>query len=207
MSVTDGIVYQKGNFQRFEDQSIIVSPYTSRPHEVHVGIVTTESVVNSSIDTTLLDNASGYNNENAPGADRLKLSPVLTVKTTTEADSSNNFLSLVKFQNGQRISQNQKPVLSDLSDEMASRTYEESGDYVVDPYVVSTEGIVGTGGANNLSIVVGAGVGYVKGHRFQTIGPSRVKAQKGTTFTNAVAQSVSVNFGHYIQVKELKGEF
>ena len=207
MSVTDGIVYQKGNFQRFEDQSIIVSPYTSRPHEVHVGIVTTESVVNSSIDTTLLDNASGYNNENAPGADRLKLAPVLTVKTTTEADSSNNFLSLVKFQNGQRISQNQKPVLSDLSDEMASRTYEESGDYVVDPFVVSTEGIVGTGGANNLSIVVGAGVGYVKGHRFQTIGPSRVKAQKGTTFTNAVAQSVSVNFGHYIQVKELKGEF
>jgi len=207
MKVSDGIVYQKGAFQRFEEQDIIVSSYTNRPHELSVGIVTTEAVVNSSIDTTLLDNASGYNNENAPGADRLKLSPVLTVNTTTVADTSNNFLSLVKFQNGQRISQNQKPVLSSMADELANRTFEESGDYVVDPFVVSTEGIAGNSGNTQLSIVVGTGKGYVKGHRFETIGTTRVKLPKAISSTNAAAQAVSVNFGHFVQVKELKGQF
>jgi hypothetical protein len=207
MKVSDGVVYQKGNFQRFEEQDIIVSPYTNRPHDVVVGVVTTESVVNSSIDTSLLDNASGYTNENAPGADRLKLTPVLTVNTLAAVEASNNYLSLVKFQNGQRIAQNQKPVLADMSDEFARRTYEESGDYVVDPFIVSTEGIAGSTGANNLSVVVGRGKGYVRGYRFETVGTTRVTVKKATTFTNAASQSVSVNFGHHINVNELKGEF
>ena len=207
MKVSDGTVYQKGVFQRFEDQDIIVSPYTSRPHNLVVGIVTTESVVNSSIDTTLLDNAAGYNNQNAPGADRLKLKPILTVNTTAVVETSNNFLSLVKFQNGQRIQQNQAPVMATLGDELAKRTYEESGDYVIDPFVVSTEGIAGSTGLDKISAVVGTGKGYVKGHRFETIGTTRVPVKKAKTFTNAIAQSVSVNFGHHINVTELKGEF
>ena len=91
MSVDDCIVFQKGFFQRFPEQSIIVSKYTNRPNDTIVGIQTTESTVNNSVDTSLLDNASGFANENAPGADRLKLDPVLVVNTTTNAEASNNF--------------------------------------------------------------------------------------------------------------------
>jgi len=205
MKVEDGIIFQKGNFQRFAAQDIIVSPYTRRPHEVSVGVVTTEAVVNSSIDTTLLDNASGYSNENAPGADRLQLTPVLTVNTTAVVEASNNFLQLVKFQNGQKVSMNQSPVLGDMSDELATRTYEESGDYVVDPFVISTEELVGN--TTHLSAVVGAGIGYVKGRRFQTVGPTRVPIKKADTTVTATGQSVSVNYGQYIKIDETMGHF
>ena len=205
MKVEDGVIFQKGNFQRFAAQDIIVSPYTNRPHEVSVGVVTNEAVVNSSIDTTLLDNASGYSNENAPGADRLKLTPVLTVNTTAVVEASNNFLQLVKFQNGQKIAMNQEPVLGSMSDELATRTYEESGDYVVDPFVISTEEIVAN--TTHLNAVVGAGIGYVKGRRFQTVGPTRVPIAKATTTAIAAGQSLSVNYGQYIKVDELMGHF
>jgi hypothetical protein len=205
MKVEDGIIFQKGNFQRFAAQDIIVSPYTKRPHEVSVGVVTTEAVVNSSIDTTLLDNASGYSNENAPGADRLSLTPKLTVNTTAIVEASNNFLQLVKFQNGQKVSMNQEPVLGDMSDELATRTYEESGDYVVDPFVISTEELVGN--TTHLSAVVGAGIGYVKGRRFQTVGPTRVPIKKADTSVVATNQSVSVNYGQYIKIDETMGHF
>lgn len=205
MKVEDGVIFQKGNFQRFEAQDIIVSPYTSRPHEVSVGVVTTEAVVNSSIDTSLLDNASGYSNENAPGADRLKLTPTLSVNTTELAEASNNFLQLVKFQNGQRIQMNQEPVLGGMSDELATRTFEESGDYVVDPFVIGTEEIVGN--TTHFNAVVGAGIGYVRGRRFQTVGPTRVSIEKATSTAQASGQSLSVNFGHYIKVNELMGHF
>ena len=205
MKVEDGIVFQKGNFQRFAEQDIIVSPYTRRPHEVSVGVVTNEAVVNSSIDTTLLDNASGYSNENAPGADRLKLTPSLTVNTTAVAESSNNFLSLVKFQNGQKIQMNQEPVLGSMSDELANRTFEESGDYVVEPFVVSTEEIVSN--TSHFNAVVGAGIGYVRGRRFQTVGPTRIPVKKASTSTTASNQTVSVNYGHYIKINESMGHF
>lgn len=205
MKVEDGVIFQKGNFQRFATQDIIVSPYTKRPHEVSVGVVTSESVVNSSVDTTLLDNASGYSNENAPGADRLKLQPVLTVNTTAIAESSNNFLQLVKFQNGQKIAMNQQPVLGQMGEELANRTYEESGDYVVDPFSISTEGI--SGNTTHLSGVVGAGIGYVRGRRFQTVGPTRISIPKATANTSKPSQTVSASFGHYVIVNELVGQF
>ena len=59
MSVGDGVIFQKGVFLKFDEQNVIVSKYTNRPHERTVGITTTEATVNSSVDTTLLDNASG----------------------------------------------------------------------------------------------------------------------------------------------------
>ena len=143
MSVDDGIVFQKGFFQRFPEQSIIVSKYTNRPNDTIVGIQTTESTVNNSVDTSLLDNASGFANENAPGADRLKLDPVLVVNTTTNAEASNNFLKIAEFKYGSVVHKNQSAVLSSLGDALAARTYEESGDYVVEPFQLSTEEIVG----------------------------------------------------------------
>ena len=103
MSIGDGVIFQKGIFQRFEEQSVIVSKYTNRPHERTVGIVTTETTVNSSVDSTLLDNASGFANEKAPGADRLQLKPTLVANSKAIADASNNFLKVAEFQYGAPI--------------------------------------------------------------------------------------------------------
>ena len=205
MSVADGIIFQKGNFQRFEDQSIIVSPYTNRPHELSVGFSTVESIVNNNTDASLLDNASGYANENAPGAHRLKLTPTLVVNTTSNAKASNNFLSIVRFESGLPVETNHDAKYSSFGDIMAKRTYEESGDYVVDSFSIGTEEIVGN--TTHFSVVVGSGTAYVRGSRFQTVNPSRLSVKKASTFANIENQTISQNYGQYVKVNELVGQF
>ena len=204
MSVDDGIVFQKGFFQRFPEQSIIVSKYTNRPNDTIVGIKTTESTVNNSVDTSLLDNASGFANENAPGADRLKLDPILVVNTTTNAEASNNFLKIAEFKYGSVVHKNQSAVLSSLGDAIASRTYEESGDYVVEPFQLSTEEIVGN--TTHISTTVGQGIGYIQGKRFELTGTTRVELPKATIATSKT-QQVSANYGNFVKVNEVSGEF
>ena len=67
MKVQDGVIFQKGTFQRFAAQDIIVSKYTSKPNDLTVGVTTNEAFINSNSDTSLLDNASGFANENEIG--------------------------------------------------------------------------------------------------------------------------------------------
>jgi len=205
MSVGDGVMFQKGIFQRFAEQTIIVSKYTNKPHELAVGAQTLESTVNNSVDTSLLDNAAGFNNENAPGADRLKLEPTLVVNTVSNATSSNNFLKLAEFNFGTVIGKSQGAQLNSLGDQMAKRTYEESGDYVVEPFGLTTEERVGD--ANNTTVMVGAGIGYIQGNRFELAGATRIALPRATTTQTATSQSVSINYGSYVEVDELVGEF
>ena len=205
MTVNDGVIFQKGHFQRFEEQNIIVTKYTSSPDLVSVGIETAEAIVNSSVDTSLLDNASGFNNENAPGADRLKLTPRLVVNTTYAAESSNNFLSIVSFQGGRPIQLNQKAVLNRLGDQIARRTFEESGDYVVDPFAIGTEVI--SGNTTHINAQIGAGIAYVKGYRFQSVNTTRLPVKKAIVSANIDSQTVSINYGNYLEVDNLIGQF
>lgn len=205
MSVGDGVIFQKGVFQRFAEQDIIVSKYTNRPNELVVGVQTTESTVNNSVDTSLLDNASGFANENAPGADRLKLTPTLVVNTKANAEASNNFLKMAAFQNGQVVQKNQTAALNEFGETIARRTYEESGDYVVEPFALSTENIVGN--TTHLIATVGKGVGYVQGKRFELTGTSRVTMPKADAFNTKQSQQVSVNYGNFVEVDEFAGQF
>jgi len=205
MKVGDGVIFQKGTFQRFSEQDIIVSKYTSRPNELAVGVATSESFVNSSVDTSLLDNASGFANENAPGADRLKLQPTLVVNTITNATSSNNFLKLVEFQHGLPVKMNSNAQLSGLGSVIEQRLYEQSGDYVIEPIQIATEEQLAN--TTHLSIVVGAGIGYNKGKRFEIINPTRVSIPKATESETITNQEVSINYGNYIIVNELAGTF
>mgnify|MGYP003642430204 CR=1 FL=1 len=204
LTVTDGVIFQKGHFVRNTEQSVIVSPYTDRPTGVVVGFATQEAIVNSSIDTSLLDNAAGYNNENAPGADRLKLTPVLVVNTTTVAESSNNFLSLIKFDNGQLV-ELKKTQFADMGEVAAKRTYEESGDYVVEPFSVTTTAIPDN--STQVYCVVGSGVGYARGQRFETLGASRMRLDKATTTANIDTLTITTAYGQYVRTQEVLGSF
>ena len=213
MSVGDGVIFQKGVFQNFKEQSIIVDKYTDKPHERIVGIQTTETTVNSSVDSTLLDNAQGFANENAPGADRLQLTPTLVVNSKSIAEASNNFLKVTEFQFGKPIQKNQEAMLSTLGDTLARRTHEESGDYVVEPFVLSTEELtsgnstVATTNTTHTIVTIGKGIGYNKGKRFESDETTRITLPKADTSINVSSQAVSINYGNYLEINEKSGEF
>ena len=205
MNVQDGVIFQKGTFQRFAEQSIIVSKYTNKPDELTVGVTTEETFVNSSVDTSLLDNASGFANENAPGADRLKLVPTLTVNTIANGISSNNFLRLVEFQHGMPVKLNSQAALSGLGEVLERRLFETSGDYVVEPLSLGTERNFSN--SDMVTLAVGAGIGYNKGRRFELVNTSRINLPKATTTQTSNNQELSINYGNYVEIDEMIGEF
>src|SRR5690606_9058974 len=84
------------------------------------------------------DNAQGEPNETAPGADRLKITPSLEIRTITDADADESFFSLVEWSEGNPYKQQQLTSYSKLGDHIAENIYDQSGDFVLDPFDVTT---------------------------------------------------------------------
>jgi hypothetical protein len=102
----EGIIYQKGHFIRFQNALTIVSKYSNVPDGVVVGFQTEEYIVDSNEDSSLLDNASGFNNAFAPGADRLQLIPNLVTKTIAEAKEDDTFFAIQEYAFGKVVRRN-----------------------------------------------------------------------------------------------------
>jgi len=203
--VSDGIIFQKGHFINVEEQSTIVSKYDTNPDELVVGFTVVESVVNNSVDSSLNDNAIGYPNYRAPGAYRLKLDPVLVTLTKAEAAANNEFFSLVEFENGAVVRQNQTANYNELGKELAKRTREESGDYTINRFKVTTESI--DSNTTHINAVINNGVAYVDGYRVELINTTRAALPVADTYTTENSVAISLNYGNYILVKEMMGVF
>ena len=209
-AVTDGIIYQKGYFLKSDSQVIVVDKYTDSPNNVVVGFDTAESIISYTADESLLDNATGSPNYTAPGANRLKMSPVLTLLTKEESEANTSFLPLVEFVNGKPYKENRVTVYNTLAKEFERRTHESSGDYVIDPFTVTTKELSTAAGLPNtthLQVIVDPGTGYIAGSRVQTLDNTLLSLRKGNDTQNVSSQLITTNYGQYIVVQELVGSF
>ena len=133
-----------------------------------VGFQAAESIVTENQDSSLNDNALGYENENAPGAHRLKILPALISLDPATAANTSGFNPIVSYNYGALVSKATagSNVYSIVGDALAQRTYEESGNYVVNPFVVDSvtqvtaNSIVQALDANSVLGRVNPGVGY-----------------------------------------------
>jgi len=205
VKTSEGVIYQKGHFIRVGSHEEVVSKYNTSPNNVVIGFHTTEAVVNSNSDQTLLDNANNSTNYTAPGADRLKLTANLVVLSTANAASNNDFLALYEFENGRIIKDRTTTQFNSINKELSKRTFEESGNYVVDPIPMYTESI--SGNTTHLNLVIGAGLAYVEGNRVQIYNNTKIPLRKSTNTITNDAQTISTNYGGYVYVKELLGNF
>lgn len=203
--VSEGVIYQKGFFVRVDPQEVIVSKYTRSPNNAVLGFDIVESIVNSSIDTTLLDNASGFTNDQAPGANRLKLSPVLTVLTREQAAANSKFFSIIEYENGNIVRDRTETQFNSINTELSRRTYEESGNYVTKSFAINSEAI--SSNNSHLNVVIGAGIGYVEGARVELNDAVRTPLMKGTTEKTDLTQTISTAYGNYVLVNNLVGNF
>lgn len=194
----DGLIYQKGHFIRFEDGLTIVSKYTTTPTDVVVGFQTAEALVNSNQDPDLLDNAEGSPNENAPGADRLKLTPTLTVLTKAEAQADETFFAIQEYQGGRVIRRRLTTQYNAIEKMIEKRTYEESGNYTVNDFGVKV--VQNTSNTSLLDVTVSPGVAYVEGKRVELVNNLVLNIPDADTFASEDAQDVVANYGHYVVV-------
>ena len=218
-TITSGIIYNNGDFVYFEDQTAILSKY-SKVGSAIVGFDVTESIVTFTEDSSLLDPADGSYNFAAPGADRRTVTLNLTNRPYTTLDIDDpNFIEIARIQAGKVISSKKTTEYNILGDELARRTYDESGDYVVRPYDIkisehlrtslsvndgyylTTEG----GDTNKFIAKISAGKAYVKGYEIDNLKNSIIPMDKARDSAIVTSGSVYVPFGNYVTVTNLSG--
>ena len=177
-----------------------------------VGFKADKSVVNSESDTSLRDPSFGFNNFNAPGADRFKIDLVLESREVTgdSTDSNSyvitdptNFFELVRVIEGQVTKKIKYPELAELEKTLARRTFDESGNYTVNPFEIevgSHEEIFGVVDESKFGVKLSPGKAYVSGFEFETISPTLLTIDK-TNSTLTTSSQYQLTQGSFFGLK------
>jgi hypothetical protein len=202
--IESGIIYQKGFFQLVDDQVLIIKPYDQSTGNYVVGFETLEEIIDENVDETLNDNALGYPNENAPGANRLKLTPYAVVKQRDAINENDSFFTVFEFSNISNglVLNKTKSSYDELGDRLNNRTFEESGDYVTKPF--SVQSVTGAD-PSQFNYEISSGVGYVRGSRIEYLSSNKIQADRATATLENTQQIITANYGNFIYIKEVYG--
>jgi len=222
-SISEGVFFVRGYFVKVTSDTVILDQYTNLP-SFKVGLQISEDIITASSENRdLFDNAKGFSNEAAPGADRLKISASLVKKSITDNNDA-NFVELLRVENGTVQRLVNKTDYNIFKDELARRTYDESGDYYVKRFAIDVretlndrlgnKGIYSPGQLTQqgntpsddlFTLQISSGKAYVKGYEIEKIASTSFDNDKPRTTKNKENISVPVNIGNVIQVENLFG--
>ena len=221
-ALSNGVYFLRGHFVDVFDQILILDQYNNKP-SYRIGLNVIESIVSSDEDPTLTDNAQGFNNYTAPGADRFKISATLQKKASNDYDDQ-NFVQLAEVQNGILREVNTGTDYNILGDELARRTFDESGHYYTRDFLSTVHNSLNNGFGNrgiynanqttyqgntpsdDLGIYkISPGKAYVRGYEVELRGPSFLDFPKPRTTKTLEGRSVSFSFGPSFQVNRAFG--
>lgn len=150
-SIDDGIFFIKGNCVPVKKQfKGIILDDEELVYTGYVVLTVSEDTVNYNEDRTLLDNSNGFPNYASPGADRYQIELSLDVIQDETTNLSNIIILEIQDSNiilETKVENNESP----LNDIFATRTSEESGDYVLDPFTSEIRDIWGGEGDDGYS--------------------------------------------------------
>jgi len=222
VSINQGVYYLRGHFVYINEDTILLDQYANNG-SYKVGFQLLESIVTSDQDPDLLDNAQGYQNYAAPGADRLQINAFLT-KIPLDADNPLDFVELLQVRQGTLVSIRNDPKYSEIAKEFARRTYEESGDYYVKPPTITineslndfmgNEGVFVEGQTtynnntprDDLGIYqISALKALVQGYSIETISPTFLDFEKPRDTNTLESQGVNYVTGPTFTVNRVNG--
>lgn len=131
-SIQEGVYFITKTFIKVLSQTIALDKYGNTP-TYRIGLSVTENIVTELDDASLYDNSLGSPNEGAPGADRYKIQLLLN-KLPIESTLDQDFYELVRVEEGSLLKLINKTQYSFLEKTLARRTFDESGNYTVDPF-------------------------------------------------------------------------
>lgn len=146
VGISQGVYFIRGTFVDVATDKIVLDPYTNTP-SYRVGLNILEEIVTAKDDPSLYDNARGFSNFAAPGADRLKISTVLSKKSLDDFNDK-SFVELIRLDSGEIKKLQNKSEYSVIKDYFAKRTFEESGDYAVDKFNIQIANSLNDGISN-----------------------------------------------------------
>ena len=222
VSIADGVFFIRGHFVNVSADKIVLDPYSNVPN-YRVGLFIQEQIVQAKDDSSLFDNARGFSNFAAPGADRLQIKTTLTKKPLTDFNDK-NFVELVRLDNGQLKKNEQKPDYSLIKDYIAKRTYEESGNYSVGNFKVdvaeclndglSNEGVFSEGELTDqknipaepfMCVKVSPGKAYVRGHDIEKPNTSVIDVDKPRDKEEFKTAKVNFKLGTLFKLNNVHG--
>jgi len=222
ITLNEGVYFLSGSFVYVAADELILEKYDRTPSNI-IGLNITESVITSVNDTTLVDNATGFPNAAAPGASRYKIATTLIKEPLASPNSVyTNYLTLLRVEDG-IVSKKVAPaaaVDTELTRRFAGRTFEESGNYSLNPFVLdikehldngSNQGFLtaGNGGSADKYVVgIEPNTAYVQGFRtenlstqFITVDKPREDATAPMDFVSKPSATSALPIGNYIRVK------
>ena len=220
--MNEGVYFLRGYLVEVDTEILILDQYSDKP-SYRIGLDILEEIVNADQDSFLNDNANGFNNFAAPGADRLKITATLAKKSLDTFDVP-NFVELANVKNGVLRKINNKTEYNILAQEFARRTFDESGNYYVKAFDAfckeSLNNGKGNGGVFNdnqltdsgqkpsddlMVYKLGPGKAYVRGFEVETISPSFLDTPKPRTTNLLESQAVNFTFGSTLRLNRASG--
>ena len=216
-SISEGIIYTRGNFVKVPAQTIILEKYSNTP-SYKVGVDIAETLTSYTEDPSLLDNAQGSSNENAPGADRLKFTLTLAKKSLTATDST-DFIELMRLAAGEVVRKQEITEYNRIQETLARRTFDESGDYTLEPFTLafrehlndlSNNGVYTStsspaGDESKFIAVVSAGKSYVRGFEVDKQTPSFITFDKARTTASKDNIASAFRIGNFLKINNVYG--
>jgi len=220
--ISKGVYFVRGIFVDVETQLIVLDPYSNSP-SYRVGLEIIEEVVNANDDSSLYDNAKGFTNFAAPGADRFKITTKLAKKSLTDTNDT-NFVELFRVRDGQTKRLQNTTVYSEIKKYFAKRTFDESGNYAVEPFRVNIQNSLndevnsrglytsnqltdqGNTPSNDLMCVkLSPGKAYVRGFDVYLPGTTVVDVEKPRDTKSVLSASVPFRMGSLLKVNRAYG--
>ena len=222
VSISKGVYFIRGHFVNVNDDTLILDQYTNTP-SYRIGLFVSESLVDAKDDNSLYDNARGFSNYAAPGADRLKITASLTKKRLTDTDDK-NFIEILRITNGLVKKIQDSNTYSLIKEYFAKRTYEESGNYSVDAFDIdvadslndglNSDGVFTAGqrtdqgnipSENLLAVKVSPGKAYVRGFDVEKTATTILDLEKPRDTSRVLDSSVPFEMGNLLKVNNVSG--
>ena len=200
VSIEDGIYYIKKHMVVAKASTIVLSKYTSSV-SFDIGLLVTEALIASGSDTSLNDNATGTPNASAPGAHRYSIKAVLS--TQAVGANTGNFVLIARLEAGVVTKKARSADYNVLADELARRTFDESGNYYVNPFKALIKDHASD--ATKLSIAIEPSKAYVRGYEIQTLATTNVAFDKARTTELHTDKLTEISHNNYIEVTSMTG--
>ena len=222
--IEKGVYYIRGYFVNVNQQTIILDVFKNKP-SYRVGLKVDEIIVNAKEDSSLYDNATGFTNFAAPGADRLQINLTLTKKLLTDKNDT-DFVLLLEIEEGKvkKVGEGVNDNLNLLGDVLAKRTFEESGNYSVRPFIPSIHNSLNDKLGNNglyfsnqltdqdnipsddlMCVKISPGLSYVRGNRVLKSTTNIIDVDKPRDVGIQTNGAVDFEMGNILRVNNVQG--
>lgn len=197
VAVEKGTLFVLGHFVNIQRQALILSKYFGS-YSGNIGFKIIQDILTTEDTVDLYDNQGATPNLTSPGADRYRIRLVLTKEENVLPEE--DFVFLARIVDGSVAlvgsGTNQYNKINDL---LAKRTFEESGNYIVEPFTINFSE-VDSADDTKLYLNVSKGVAYINGYRSSNPAPKRLLIPKPTSTETVNNEQIPIIYDRYFIV-------